>query len=114
MAPTKQTWILLARAKARAGASKVEARAFIKATRADGRVSRPEAERPEEEKQEECMGTKADLEAKLALIVARKATFPPIAHCPKCAPYVGAKTTCPTIAPTKEREKEKAKAKVGE
>ena len=48
----------MARAKARAGASKVEARAFSKATRADGRVNRPEGERPEEEKEEECMETK--------------------------------------------------------
>ena len=67
MAPTRQILIHSARAKAKARANKVEARAFSKATRAAGRDNRLEEERadgkdnkPEEEKEEACMVTRAD------------------------------------------------------
>ena len=93
MAPTRWISILLAKAKAKVRASKVVARAFSKATRADGRVSRQVEEKVEVAREGAFMGIKVAREERVVLIVGRMVTSQPTAPFPKCATIVGAHTT---------------------
>ena len=109
MAPARWILILLEKAKAKARASKVEARAFSKAIKAAGRVNRPEGERLEGVREEECMATRADLVARGASTAARKATYPQIAHCLRCAITVAVRTIWGTTAQARARARSRGR-----